>query len=73
MKDQYSIFSLRALEAERDRVEASLSKLIELNGRITEKLDSSAFYLELIRHEISIRNMNRKQWNGAPVRMEIVD
>lgn len=73
MKNEFSIFHLKQLEADLKNAYKRLDSKIEAHAKLSNELDSLATYIEVLRHEISIRNMNRKQWNGAPVRMEIVD
>lgn len=73
MNNQYSIFSLREMEKDRDEAEDRLNAKVEALEKLSREVDGLAAYLELVRNEIAIRKANRVQWNGKPTKMEFVD
>lgn len=71
MTNQFSLFALRKLERELDREISALDGHIEDHARVSAALDRSAGRIEALRHEISIRKLNRQRWNGKRLAMTI--
>jgi cell division protein FtsB len=73
MDNQYSLFSLRQLERERDEALDALAAKIPALEQLSREVDAIAHRIECLRDEIAVRRSNRVQWNGRPTRIEFVE
>jgi 7,8-dihydro-6-hydroxymethylpterin-pyrophosphokinase len=73
MKNPYSVFATKELERSLAELYAELDTLTALHVKVSSRLDHTALLLETVRHELSVRRMARRQWNGRKVNIEIVE
>jgi cell division protein FtsB len=73
MNNEFSIFSLRSLERERDEALDALAAKIPALEQLSREVDAIAHHVQNLRDEIAVRRSNRVQWNGRPTRIEFVD